>query len=204
MEQIWYDNIPGMFSETNYYTVLPTSDMTIQEKLNAIVRFFIYLGVFLTLVKSDYRYMLLGIIAAILSVIFNEFELKKRNVAETFLRNKELEIVDNKVCARSTVDNPFMNMSIADISLNPNHPEACNRQSPEIKKTIEKNFNARLFRDVSDIYGNQSSQRQFYTMPVTTITNDQSAVGRWLYGMEKSELTCKEGNGTRCYKNKMF
>jgi len=188
MEQIWYDDIPGLFTETNYFLVLPMRDMSIQQKLNAIVRFFAYLGIFLALVRSDYRYLFLGIIAAILSIGINMFEQQKQDVAEKFLEKRELSIVDNKVCARSTVDNPFMNMSIADITLNPAHAQACDVENPRVKKTMDKNFNARLFRDVNDIFGNGASERQFYTMPVTTITNDQAAVGEWLYG----------GNGTSC------
>ena len=201
MEKIWYDDIQGMFTYSNYYSILPMRDMTIQEKLNAIVRFFLYLGILLALVKSDYRYLLLGIVAALVSVVINEFETKKHAVAEKFLEKNQLDIVDNKICARSTVDNPFMNMSIADIHLNPDHPEACSLDNKRVKRTVEKNFNARLFRDVGDIYGKMSSQRQFYTMPVTTITNDQSEVGRWLYGVSPS---CKEGNGEQCYRNQEF
>ena len=199
MEKIWYEDLPGMFTYANYYTILPTQDMTMQEKLNAIVRFFVYLGLLLALVHGDYKYMMLGIVAAIVSVAINMFETKKRATAEKFLEKNELEIVDNKVCARSTVDNPFMNMSIADITLNPDHPEACSLDNEQVKAKIEKNFNARLFRDVSDLYGKYASQRQFYTMPVTTITNDQSAVGRWLYGTKPS---CKEPQGgTQCWNN---
>jgi hypothetical protein len=198
MDQIWYDNISGMFTYSNYYLILPMENMTIQEKLNAIVRFFLYLGVLLALIRADYRYLFLGIIAAVVSVLVNEYEVKKQTVAEKFLEKKNLDIIDNKVCARSTEDNPFMNMSIADIKYNPDHPEACSLDNKKVKKTVDKNFNSSLIRDVSDLYGKYASQRQFYTMPVTTITNDQSAFGRWLYGDSDS---CKQGNGEQCFRN---
>lgn len=192
MDKIWYEDISGMFTYANYYTVLPTQDMTMQEKLNAIVRFFVYLGVLLALVRGDYRYIMLGIVAAVITVVINEYEVKKRVGNEKFLEQKQLDIVDNKVCARSTVDNPFMNMSIADISLNPDHPEACSLENPQVKSRIDKNFYTHMFRDVNDIYGKNASERQFYTMPVTTITNDQSGFSKWIHGTKPS---CKEPKG---------
>lgn len=197
-EKIWYDDIPGFLTYTNYYHVLPLQEMSVQEKLNALVRFFIYLGIFLFLVRNDYRYMFLGIIAALISVGINQYDKTRTTKKETFLKNKNLEIVNNVVCSRSTVDNPFMNPSIADISLNPNHPQACDIENEDIKNKIDTNFNARIFRDVSDIFGKYASQRQFYTMPVTTIPSNQSEFGEWLYNRGPS---CKEGNGKRCYDN---
>jgi len=197
-EDIWYENIQQSFTYSNYYNVLPLENMSIQEKLNALVRFFVYLGIFLALVKSDYRYLFLGIVAIIISIVVNEYEKNKHSVNEKFLKENQLEIVDNSVCSRTTVDNPFMNPSIADIMLNPEHPQACDLGNKEIREKVETNFNARLFRDVNDIYGKYASQRQFYTVPVTTIPGDQTGFGNWLYNRGPS---CKDGNGNQCWRN---
>jgi len=196
--KIWYDDLPGFFTYDNYFVILPTVSMSIEEKLNAIVRFFIYLGVFLSLVRADYRYLFLGIIAAIVSIAANEYEISRHKKAEKFLKKNNLLVVDNKVCSRSTVDNPFMNPMITDITTNPNHPEACNLEDAKVKETVDSNFYSHMFRDVSDLYGKKASQRQFYTMPVTTIPGDQKGFGEWLYNRGPS---CKEGNGNQCWRN---
>lgn len=179
---------------SNYTQVLPTSVMTLEEKLNALVRFFLYLGVILAVVKSDYRYLFFGIIAAVLSAIIYSYENRQKEIAEKFLEERSIEIVDNKVCSRSTVDNPFMNPSIIDISDNPTHPQACSLANDTVHDKVDSNFNARLFRDSGDLYDRMSSQRQFYTMPVTTIPNDQTGFATWLY---KAPRTCKE-DGLQC------
>jgi len=199
-EKIWYDDLPGFLTPENYYVILPVPNMSFEEKVNALVRFFIYFGIILSLIKSDYKYMMFGIIAAIISVVVVEFEHSQRQKAERFLQDQDLAVVDNTMCVRSTVDNPFMNPTIADITYNPTRPKACNTSNPCIQNQIDKNFNARLYRDVSDLYGNMSSQREFYTVPSTTIPNDQSGFAEWLYG---SGPTCKEGNGMEC-KEKTF
>ena len=55
-EIIWYENISGFLTQDNYFKILPIREMTLQEKLNAILRFFIYLGLLLALIKSNYKY----------------------------------------------------------------------------------------------------------------------------------------------------
>lgn len=197
-ETIWYENIKGLFTETNYYKIIPIREMTLQEKLNAILRFFIYLGVLLALIKSNYKYLLLGIITALITIIINKYELQTAKETEKFLDTKNLTIVDNKICSRSTVENPFMNLSVADISLNPEHPQACDIDNYQVKKSVAKNFYSRVFRDVNDIYSKDASERQFYTMPCTKVANDQLEFGKWLYDNGGS---CKEGNSEQCWRN---
>lgn len=185
-----------LFTAQNYFEVLPLEHMSFEAKLNALVRFFIYLGVFLALIRADYRFLFLGIVGALVSIVLNEYELSKRRQAEKFLEAKNLDVIDNAVCARSTVENPFMNPTLVDISENPNRPPACGLDNARVQQQITDNFNARLFRDVSDVYDRMSSQREFYTVPSTTIPNDQESFAKWCYA---TGPTCKEGNGFQCF-----
>ena len=198
MEKIWYEDLVGFLSNNNYYRIIPIQTMTLEEKLNALVRFFIYLGLVLALIRSNYKYLFFGIVACMISVLLFEFEKKKRINTEKFLEKHNIDIVDNKVCARSTVENPFMNPSIVDIVENPTRPSACTIHDDKINEIVEQNFEKNMFRDVSDLYGKMSSQRQFYTVPSTTIPNDQESFAKWCYGTSPS---CKEGNGQQCYDN---
>ena len=63
---------------------------------------------------------------------------------------------------------------------------------------IKKKFNNNLFHDIEDVYDRKNSQRQFYTMPSTTIPNNRDTFQKWLY---KTPKTCKEGNGNQCVAN---
>jgi hypothetical protein len=197
-ERIWYDDIQNFITIENYFVILPMVNMTFEEKLNAVVRFFMYLGIILALIKAQYKYLFLGIIAMVVSVLLIEFDKTQKVRAEKFLARNDMTVVDNKVCARSTVDNPFMNPTTVDMTYNPNRPSACDIDNPDVQAQIEKNFNARLFRNVGDIYDRESSQREFYTVPSTTIPNDQTGFAEWLYGRGP---TCKEGNSIQCSGN---
>lgn len=198
MEKIWYEDVLGFFNNENYYRVIPMQTMTMEEKLNALVRFFIYLGVVLALLRSSYKYLFFGIVAAMMSIALYEYEKSRKVRTEKFLEKHNIDVVDNKVCARSTVHNPFMNPTVIDIVENPDRPAACVLEHDKVHDLVEANFEANMFRDVSDLYGKMSSQRQFYTVPSTTIPNDQEGFAKWLYGTGPS---CKEGNGQQCYNN---
>lgn len=101
-----------------------------------------------------------------------------------------------KECTQPTIDNPFMNVTMKDyLNIDPNtkktfdRPPACDSNDLEIKKKIDESFSNNLFKDVNDIFGKMNSQRQFYTMPSTTIPNGQMEFAKWLYLNPK---TCKE------------
>jgi hypothetical protein len=99
-------------------------------------------------------------------------------------------------CIRPTVDNPFMNSTMKDyLNIDDNNKivdrqPACDINDPKIKKQIDADFNNNLYKDVTDIFGKLNSQRNFYTMPWTTIPNDpKHDFAKWLY---LSPKTCHE------------
>lgn len=103
--------------------------------------------------------------------------------------------LDATLCTKPTIDNPFMNVTMKDyMNLGQNgviinRPPACDPNDPEVKKLIDQGFSNNLYRDVSDVFGKNSSQRNYFTMPWTTIPNKQDEFARWLY---LSPKTCKE------------
>lgn len=196
-EQVWFEDIGRFITPENYLTILPQSHMTLEEKLNSLVRFFIYLGVILSILK-DGAYLFLGVVAGMVSIVLYNFQKKHAERVEKYLTEKNLDVVDNTLCIRPTVDNPFMNILQTDYADNPRRPEACNALHEKVQKSIDSKFHQRIFRDTSDIFNKMSSQREFYTMPNTMIPNDQEGFAEFLYGKGAS---CKEGNGQQCFNN---
>jgi len=114
---------------------------------------------------------------------------------EHFEGEKRGEQDQNGKCTAPTLDNPFMNVTMKDY-MNfdtdgsiVDRPQACDPSDPTVKNEIETNFNNNLFRDVNDVFGKSSSQRQFFTMPWTQIPNRADEFARWCY---LSPATCKE------------
>ena len=197
-QNIWFNNLPGFITAKNYFVIIPLTQMTIEDRINAIMRFFIYFGVLMSLIRYNSRYLMFPVVAGIISILLYRYESTKKVIIEKEMVKRNLDIVDNKVCTRVTVDNPFMNPSIADLTFNPDKPGACDITNSKIQENIDSKFNSRIYKDVNDLYNNQSSQRQFYTMPSTTIPNDQGGFANWLYNRGSG---CKNGNGDQCWRN---
>ena len=68
----------------------------------------------------------------------------------------------------------------------------------DVKNDIRKQFRSILHTDLTDIFGKYISDRNFYTMPNTSIVNNQVQFANWCYNMENSGL-CKT-LGKNCLK----
>lgn len=217
-DPFWYNNISILWNKDRLTEFFPTQDNTLEEKFNAIVRLSIYCFIILFFNKNDTRYIYLpfGIMLLTYYIYSNRvIENFDNSVSENIKNVKKETIFDNKSqlipqekkdildknktlksCTKPTIDNPFMNVTMKDyFNIDPStkkmvdKPEACDINDPSIKKDIKQAFNNNLFKDVNDIFGKMNSQRQFYTMPSTTIPNGQNEFAKWLYLNPK---TCKE------------
>jgi hypothetical protein len=195
-EKVWYQDFAHFFTLTNYTHILPMNHMTLAEKLNAVCRLFIYLGILVALIRWDYRFLFLGICALGITYVIYEFESGKVKQVRERMERDNVVVVDNKVCARPTTSNPFMNPSVYDLGRADKIYEACDLSNPAVEQSVNRLFHEKMYRNASDVFNRESSQREFYTVPSTTIPNKQGEFAEWLYG---KGATCKEGNGVQCY-----
>lgn len=155
--------------------------MTYVEKLNAITRFIIYGSIVLFVLRGDPLVFLIPVVTMVVMYFLVTWGLGMEKLKEDF-GIKEY----TKSCQVPTMNNPFMNVLMTDP---PSRDGAC-KYTETTKEQIESAFNSNLYQDVNDVYGRNNSQRQYYTMPATTVPNDQEKFANWLY---KTEPTCKEG-----------
>jgi hypothetical protein len=177
---------------------LPLINMSFKDKLLAIVNLIIFLSLVFSLIFKNFIFILLGIILLIFIFYIYLFDEEvKINTNET-LSNRSLAFYDNKICVKPSIDNPFMNPSIIDYKNSNNNIKACPFDNKTISDNINNFFKEKVYKDVNDIYQRNFSERQFYTVPSTTIPNDRQSYEKWLYFRDK---TCKEYNGIKCYNN---
>ena len=197
IESIWFKDPYSFFTNFQDYIVfIPDSSMSYEEQLNVSLRFAIYFSIAVFIVKRDYRIFFFIAFVGLLTVVLYETKQSK-NV-------KDREIFDNigvdyepkkkRACMKPSKSNPFMNVTFADYESFPNRPPACNIGNKKVKDKVSQFFDDELPRNVDDIFHNQSSDRQYYSNPSTTIPNDQASFAKWLYKVDK---TCKE-DGIAC------
>jgi len=95
-----------------------------------------------------------------------------------------------------TARNPFMNVLIDELKYNPSRPPAASIMDPNIRVTLDDFFKTEFARDPTDVFCRNQSQRQFITMPSTSIPNDVDSYRNWLYKIPGK--TCKEGGREAC------
>jgi hypothetical protein len=96
-----------------------------------------------------------------------------------------------------TYDNPFMNLMPNDFedTLNGKEGAAEERLSEaagrweEVKDYVDEQYYATLYRNVDDLYDQETLKRSFYTLPNSSAPNDQIAFAKWCY---RPASVCKE------------
>jgi len=87
--------------------------------------------------------------------------------------------------------NPFMNVLVDEVRYNPARAPAADVTDPSVQLTLDDYFRTEFNRDPTDVFGRNQSQREFITMPSTSIPNDVDSYQNWLYRIPGK--TCKEG-----------
>lgn len=185
-DQLWINDPTILTNKHRLTEFFPIETMKTTEKINAVTRLLIYLGVLLSIIYMSSEYMFIPLVGMAIIYVIN-------------LHSPQLigGAIFDKPVQMPTVDNPFMNVLISDYVDNPNRKPAGDIEDPEVKALIDKHFNDGLYKDVNDVWDHNNSQRQFYTNPSTTIPNDRESFAKWCWG---TPMTCKDGNLQRCLK----
>jgi len=207
MVDFWMNNVSILLHKDSMFEIIPTTSFDLNRKLNSVFRFSIYFSILsFAIYKKNSVFCFPFIVMFITIYIFKysggEKDDNSDNKIEESIQDKTDPslILQNKNdnCIIPKQNNPFMNLSMFDISKN--KKTGCLSYDNEgIKDKIDTIFDEGLYKDPTDIYSNNNSQNRFYTMPNTKPSNDQNKFGDWLY---KTSTTCKEpGGGVQCAAN---
>jgi hypothetical protein len=219
----WTEEPAVLFRDMNEFFPFSEEAKTCSTvALNSLTRFSIYLGLLLCLVTHSNIYLGIPVLGCILSVALY-YNMKKQgtlrkgatptmgppfaegftstgftpNIAGPSAANKFIEdIIGVKERTKPTAENPFMNLLINEIAEYPKKPPAKYTADSDVKKTIDDSFETSIYGDPGDVWNRNQSQREFYTMPSTSVPNDRESFQNWLYRIPGK--TCKEGNTAAC------
>lgn len=189
-EEIWYKNIYGFMTDTDHYLeFIPDRSMTLDQQLNSILRFSLYLSIILVVIRQDIRPIFITFFIALLTWLIhaqqNRESFLKSSLYDTLNIDKDIK---DRACYKPTKENPFMNYMQGDFV---NRPKACDITEKDSKYAVEMNkffeTNGTFVRATDDIYNKAASDRQFYTTPSTTASNDFESFAKFLYPLGKTK-----------------
>jgi hypothetical protein len=203
----WFKNMNVLYDKNHILEIFPAKEYDIVRKLNAIFRFSIYYSIIIYLYKRNYNIFAVPLITGLITY----FIWSKNSDIQNYLTKTELmndtyknyphhhtnTINDyNSKCNLPTKHNPFMNTSFIDVAANKPLPKSCvSYESKGIQREIENIFNDGLYKNYTDVFDKENSQRQFFSVPGREGIPDMNSFAKWLY---KTPSTCKEGNGISC------
>ena len=183
-DNFWLDSPKILYNKYRLTDFIPSKGQSLNEKLNSITRFCIYLSIILIILKENINYLFISLFGFFITFFI-------------YMNYESPNIKEGMTNTMPTKDNPFMNILVNEYTDNPTRPPAANIEDPYVKDEIEKNFNHNLYKDVNDIWNVQNSQNIYYTMPNTTIPNDRESFMKWCYDDSK---VCKDGDLEMCGK----
>lgn len=190
---IWYENLWFFLDYKRLGCFFPSTDMKLDEQLNCIMRFTLYFVITLLLLTRNINYVYMLVFVAF--VTFLIYSSDKTDVVvqkELFDKLNIAKDKRQKHMYKPSDDNPFMNVMIGDYKTFPNRPAAGTWNDKSVREKVNTKFERGLARTKNDLYKKNASDRQYYTMPSTTIPNNQEDFARWLY--HNPNKTYKEAN----------
>jgi hypothetical protein len=177
MTDLWINKPSILLNNLNQFFI--SNELSDNENKNAIARFGLYLAILIILFEQDTQWLLLSLIIILTSLLYS------KNKIETLINTKIKEFFTptpsiNPDCYKPTKDNPFMNYTIGDLIETPLRQEAC--KYSDVKDDVKNEFKKHIFTDSYDIWGKNTSDRNFYTLPNTNIVNDQTGFAKWCFG----------------------
>ena len=200
-DRFWYEDLSVLFKTSRLTELYPSPDMTTNEKWNAITRSGILIGVILFLFSKNYLYLFVGIVIAAITYLIWRNDKNREKFIDMVQKVIDTEYNVERNVIYPSIDNPFMNPLMTDYTDNPNRIAASslnNYPNEKLQEDTTDKFYYNLYRDIDDVWEKENSQRQFYTVPATTIPNDQTKFAKWLY---LTPPACREGNGLACVAN---
>lgn len=193
-DNFWYNNISILYDKNYILEIIPNRDYDLNRKLNALVRLSIIYGIVSYLFTNNSEYMCIPFITLIATLFLYKYTANKEGFSLDFKNIYEkipsVDVYDEDSCILPTKDNPFMNLNTYDYSRTDNvvRNKACKSyDNVKIQNMIESKFNQDLFLDSNDLFNRRNSQRQFYTMPNTSVPNNQDEFARSLYDIGDRE-----------------
>jgi hypothetical protein len=208
--------IPFWYQDPNVlirapFDFFPMSDMTLEQKLNALTRGLVILTLLGFFCTHNTRLLVIGVM--ILVAIFLYYWAYKRQEGfvlsqhDALQRLQELRSRPAEVFQSASPLNPMSNVLVTDWTENPQKRPAPPTENNadnillQAKRMVvqqnpgQPDIAEKLFADLANEFDFEQSMRPFYSTASSTIPNDQKAFAEFCFG---SMISCKEGNMFAC------
>jgi hypothetical protein len=163
----WFSDPTVLFQQNTWYAFVPTAGMSVEDSLNAVVRFTIYLSLLLFICSMEVRYFVYIPVIMLITVALHQLYPNAKTMTEPFRMGTAVSSFIGEQLTMPTQENPFMNPTLIDINENPQKPPAADPTDVNVRDEVNKQFaqTSEVYLDTTDVFQQVQSQRNFYTVP---------------------------------------
>jgi hypothetical protein len=169
----------------------PTGKQSPKDRVAATTRFIIYASILIWLFNRDGRVFALGglVLAILYYLTVTNMVSGGSGLRPAYADGVQSSIFRTEV-TMPTLDNPMGNVLMTDYVDQPDRPAAA--WYPSVKQEVGNEW-----AKIHPFERKRDAERNFYTMPSTTIPNDQTAFAEASYGKKFAPM-CKDGANAAC------
>jgi len=181
-------DVKQIFNSDRLLNFWPTSQQSSTERTLSTARFIIYATVIIYLIQQDSRVIALGIL--FMGVLYY---LQQNNMiidgTKSIASDRRPGFLQPEVHL-PTRDNPMGNVLMNEYVDDPDRPSAA--WYPSVRTEVQQQWS-----DIHPFERIRDAERNFYTMPVSTIPGDQTGFAEASFGKKFSPM-CKDQGGMAC------
>jgi hypothetical protein len=185
-----------VFRSKELFTFWPTATQSARERVSATTRFILYAACLVYLITRDPRVFALGVV--VLAVLY--YLWKSNMISDGKLRSA---IGDGRAgtllrpdVTMPTLNNPMGNVLLSDYVENPDRPAAA--WYPSVRTQVQQ-----VWSQIHPFERLRDAERNFYTVPATTIPNDQTGFAQAAYGKPFAPK-CHDQGGLACDPDRFY
>jgi hypothetical protein len=185
-----------IFKTSDLMKFWPTATQSADERVSATTRFVLYAMCIVYIINRDPRIFALGGIAlAILYYMWTSNMIKDGKLRSTIGDARRSSVFRSNVTV-PTVENSMGNVLLSDYVDNPDRPAAA--WYPSVRTQVQQ-----AWSQIHPFERQRDAERNFYTMPASTIPNDQTGFAQAAYGKPFAPK-CHDQGGASCDPDRFY
>jgi hypothetical protein len=186
-----------VFKTSDLLKFWPTASQSADQRVSSTTRFILYAMCIVYLINRDTRVFALGALAlAILYYMWNTRMIKDGSGMRPTIGDARTASIFRPNVTMPTADNSMGNVLLSDYVDNPDRPAA--PWYPSMRTQVQQTWS-----QIHPFERQRDAERNFYTMPSSTIPNDQAGFAQAAYG-KPFAAKCHDQGGAACDPDRFY
>jgi hypothetical protein len=185
-----------VFKSSDLLTFWPTAAQTADQRASATTRFILYAVCIVYIINRDPRIFALGGVALAILYYMWTTNMIKDGKLRTTIGDGRYSTAFRPDVTLPTTENSMGNVLLSDYADNPDRPAAA--WYPSIRGQVQQ-----VWSQIHPFERQRDAERNFYTMPSSTIPNDQTGFAQAAYG-KPFAAKCHDQGGASCNPDRFY